>query len=202
MKLFTYGDLAAAERTIAGQCNPNFENDENERFSLEPTCRMKLLTDCDASAPDVPELAHTPMLWCNEGNVDEEPKLIPGMHIGDDRLTYLFNLSLVSYDDVYVADQEPYRRLREQYWAERGAGSRLTCDQVRAMQAARGRTLTPIGEYAGGFVAPIYLVARRLALAEAQVISGPWRYYSGSIRAHHRPYLPDVDQLRATRQSS
>ena len=196
MKLFTYGDLTAAERTIAGQSSPSFDCDGGERFSLEPTYRMKLLTDCDASAPDVPELAHTPMLWCGEGHV-EEPQRIPGMHVDGDRLVYLFNLSLVNYNDVYVADHEPYRRLREQYWAERGAGSKLTCDQVRAMQAARGRTLTPIDEYAGGFVAPIYLVARRLALAEAQAISGPWCYYSGSIRPHHRSHLPSVDELRA-----
>ena len=195
MKLFTYGDLAAAERTIAGQRHPSFDNDETERFSLEPTYRMKLLTDCDASAPGVPELAHTPMLWCGEGH-PEGAAPVPGLHVDGDCRVYRFDLSLVNYDDVYVADQHPYRQLRQQYWAEVGAGGRLECKQVRAMQAARGHTLTPIDEYTGGFVTPIYLVARRLALAEAQVISGPWHYNSGSIRPHHRPYLPSVDQLR------
>lgn len=195
MKLFTYADLAAAERTIAGQRNLSFD-DEAERFSLEPGTIMPLLTDCDAHAPGVPELAHEPMLWCSKGH-PEEAELIPGLHIDGDRRVYRFDLSLINYDDVYVADQHPYRRLREQYWAATGAGSRLTCDQVRSMHAARGRTLTPISEYAGGFVAPIYLVGRRLALAEAQVVSGPWRYYSGSIRPHQRPYLPGVEELRS-----
>jgi len=194
MKLFTYGDLAAAERTIAGRRNPAGQ-EEAERFSLEPSISMPLLTDCDAHAPGVPELAHTPMLWCGQGHPGEI-KLIPGLHIDGDRRVYRFDLSLVSYDDVYVADQHPYRQLREQYWAAVGAGNRLVCNQVRAMQAARGRTLTPISEYQGGYTAPIYLVARKLALAEADVHSGPWRYYSGSIRPHHRPYLPSVQQLR------
>jgi hypothetical protein len=153
VKLFTYSDLAAAERTIAGRRSPA-EQDESERYSLDPTSSMRLLTDCDAAAPGVPELAHTPMLWCGEGH-PEDIELIPGLHIDGDRRVYRFDLSLVSYEDVYVADQYPYRQLRQQYWAAMSAGSRLACDQVRAMQAARGRTLTPIDEYTGGFAAPI-----------------------------------------------
>lgn len=183
-RLFTFGKPDDVHRVTRGKRDLKLL-DEHEQFGLAPHGR--LLLDKEAGAPGISELAYSPFLWCGSGHMayrdTPEQFKFPGHRPfiwGD---THVFNVTLHTYSEVYVADHAPYRKLREHFRRiMKGLSADLTDDQIHDMKRVRARTLTPLSTYDGSYEAPIFLVRRNLELSEVKVVSGPWYYKNGAYR--------------------
>ena len=184
--LFTFGKPDDVHRVTRGKRDARLL-DDGEHFGLAPHGR--LLLDREAGTPDIHELAYSPFLWCGPGNISgrdrnqPEKFKFPGHRPfiwGD---THVFNVTLHTYNEVYVVDHAPYRRLRDHFRRIMGGPtSQLNDSQVYDMKRARARTFVPLSQYDGSYGAPIFLIRRNLKLAEVTVVSGPWYFTKGVYR--------------------
>lgn len=178
--IFCFGDRKDARRVHQGKLGIN-ELLPSDRYAFQGGgYRLVAFSDGDGN---VPEVAYDGFLWCGVGEVTDETSIdtldIPGHSRWSDReQQFVLRVSPNRADGVYVADHSAYelrrRELRDEAARQGDPDRDFTRDEVRDFVSARGRTIVPISEYAGGYEQPVVLVNRELDFDEVELVSGPW----------------------------
>lgn len=172
--LFTIAEYRDCMRIIKGQ-KDKMLLDPSDRYALEIGYRFVHLGVPDNDGT-IPEAAYHGSVWCGIGAVDGSTQAIdleiPG-HIQWSSQDYVVRVTLNRANDVYIADMEPYERVRASLFAKREKGYYLTDEEVNLCSQASGRTVIPLASYNGGYKLPVVLVNRQLELDEVKVVSGP-----------------------------
>lgn len=172
--LFWFGEHHDAERINEGKRDIQSLHPA-ERYGLSGDgYRLVPLGDGDKS---VPQIAYEGFLWCGIGEVTESTPIevleIPGRYRWADRDRFVIRVTPKRADGIYIADHAAYERRRRELAEAHPARERFTSEEVIDFMSARGRTISPISEYQGGFEQPVVLINRELSLEEVEVVSGP-----------------------------
>jgi hypothetical protein len=173
-QLFSFGSYEDASRILVGQTDASAVDAMNRYGMSGGGDRLVAVGDSDG---DVPEIASDGFLWCGVGTVNEKSSAkdldIPGHMKWSDNDSHVIRVTPKFANGIWVADHGAYERRRSELLATRGDRKQLTDADVRDFVSARGRTITPITDYAGGFELPVVLINRDLALDEVEVVNGP-----------------------------
>ena len=171
--LYAFAKFDDAYRIREGKTDAN-EVLEKNRYALEPVRGWAALGARDDTTP-IPEVAYEGFIWCGFGEVTPESALkdlaIPG-HFSHDE-AFVCRVTPTRANDIYIGDHAAYMRKREELMANIGDRSSFTDREVNAMEAARGHTIVPITDYAGGFEQPVVLIGRELGFDEVEIVSVP-----------------------------
>jgi hypothetical protein len=172
--LFTVAEHRDAVRILTGRKNLESLH-PSDRYALEINYRFVHL-GVPSNGGIIPDAAYHGSVWCGIGAVDESSRAIdleiPGYHRWMDS-NYVARVVLNRANDVYIADMDPYERVRESLFARREKGYHLSDEEVNLCSQASGRTVIPLASYKGGYRLPVILVNRQLELDEIEIVNGP-----------------------------
>jgi len=146
-----------------------------ERFALAPSYRLVSLDiPCRNRFPTI---AYDGFIWCDVKKIDNLKKndkkfyeIVNAMASFSDFSFYILEIKPKYANHIYVADNFPYEKMRQQLFRKIAPRNRLTDEEIGNAYAARGATIVPITEYKGGYKEPIVLINRELDFDEVEII--------------------------------
>lgn len=174
--IFCFGEGKDAQRVHQGKLDIN-ELPPGKRYGFIGS-GYRLLNLMVRNDGTIPEIAYDGFKWCGIGEITGDTPIntltVPGHYSWSDRERFVFRIMPTRADGIYVADNAPYEKRREELFEEIKPRDRLTDAELAEADRARARTIVPITEYAGGYEQPVILINRELDFDEVELVSGPW----------------------------